>query len=124
MAAGELWVPASGTSLRFRDHNNVIRTIAASGSGPYAGSNRVLTTDAPGSIGFQASTDRLYWNTNTTDGLGLRIVAWKDPSSISLIGTPWGPAGAIAVTQDFLRRPVIAVSTSTGSFRVAMYIGT
>lgn len=123
MAAGELWVPTSGTSLRFRDHNNVIRTIAASGSGPYVGSNRVLDTDAPGSIGFQASTDRLYWNTNTTDGLGLRIVAWRDHDLMSVGGTAWGPVGAIAVMEHLIY-PVIVVVTRASPFRVVMYIGT
>lgn len=123
MAAGELWVPTSGTSLRFRDNNNVIRTIAASGTGPYVGSNRVLTIDVQGAIGFQASTDRLYWHTNTTDGLGLRVVAWRNPDLISEGGTAWGPVGAIAVMQHLIY-PVIAVVTRASPFRVAMYIGT
>jgi hypothetical protein len=123
MAAGELWVPTSGTSLMFRDKNNVIRTIAASGTGPYAGSNRVLTIDAQGAIGFQASTNRLYWHTNTTDNLGLRVVAWRNPDLIGQGGTAWGPVGAIAVTQHLIYH-VIEVAIQASPFRFAMYIGT
>lgn len=123
MAAGELWVPTSGTSLRFRDHNNVIRAIPASGTALYVStSGRVLSTETPGSIGFQASTERLYWNTNT-DSLGIRIVAWRDPDFIGMGGTVWGPAGAIAVMQ-YLTYPVIAVVSQASPFRFIMYIGT
>lgn len=122
MAAGELWVPTSGTSLRFRDHNNVIRTIPASGASLVSGSLDVLGTETPGAIGFRASNSRLYWNTNTTSG-GSRIIAWREPDAVLGGGTAWGPVGAIAVVKDIIGDYALGVVSRVSPFQVILYYG-